>query len=273
MNKVLERIKNRVVLHLGLGAEPQWINIVGFNNIAMRLLVTARYGVEASQMESGTYDRLALKALLEAVPNEKICVWDIGAHIGYDSLMMASHSCVGTIVAFEPNPGNFERLVQNVRSNPDLRKTIVLRQVALGARSEQRDFFLSSDPNSASSTGGYLSGVTPPLSPASYKDFVVASCTTRRGVDVIAEDERLVPHCMKIDVEGGELEVLQGCEAILTAHRPLLLVELHSVRLALACTTFLAGLGYRLVDTVDDFEDSSRGQALFAYRKSVVDAY
>ncbi len=57
------------------------------------------------------------------------------------------------------------------------------------------------------------------------------------------------PDFIKIDVEGHELKVLHGGEALLDACVPGLLVEFHSPELHAACQTFLEDLGYD-VETV-----------------------
>jgi hypothetical protein len=54
-----------------------------------------------------------------------------------------------------------------------------------------------------------------------------------------------VPGFVKIDVDGGEVEVLRGAERLLVEHRPSLIVETHSQELERQCAWFLADHGYR----------------------------
>ncbi|MBO2969087.1 FkbM family methyltransferase [Burkholderia pseudomallei] len=51
---------------------------------------------------------------------------------------------------------------------------------------------------------------------------------------------------LKIDVEGFELQVLQGAQKTLAKHRPVLYVENDRVELSSVLIEFLWGQGYRL---------------------------
>ena len=51
-------------------------------------------------------------------------------------------------------------------------------------------------------------------------------------LDREVEQLGLVPALIKIDVEGAELEVLEGAARVLETHRPRLLISLHPKRLA-----------------------------------------
>ena len=53
------------------------------------------------------------------------------------------------------------------------------------------------------------------------------------------------PIVLKIDVDGGELEVLHGAKEILSEVPCMLVIETHSVELERGCVDFLDGLGYR----------------------------
>jgi hypothetical protein len=68
------------------------------------------------------------------------------------------------------------------------------------------------------------------------------------GADVTLDDcanEFGVPSFVKIDVDGGELDVLRGAERLLLEHRPSLIVETHSHELERLCAGFLSDHGYR----------------------------
>jgi hypothetical protein len=54
-----------------------------------------------------------------------------------------------------------------------------------------------------------------------------------------------VPGFVKIDVDGGEVEVLRGAERLLVEHRPSLIVETHLQALERQCARFLDDHGYR----------------------------
>jgi hypothetical protein len=68
------------------------------------------------------------------------------------------------------------------------------------------------------------------------------------GADVTLDGyaaEFQAPGFVKIDVEGGELDVLRGARRVLVDQRPSLIVETHSAELERLCGRFLVEHGYR----------------------------
>src|SRR4051794_17444067 len=53
-----------------------------------------------------------------------------------------------------------------------------------------------------------------------------------------------VPILLKIDVDGGEIEVLRGAHQLLNSRQALLVVETHSKQLEDACAGLLIDAGY-----------------------------
>jgi hypothetical protein len=77
---------------------------------------------------------------------------------------------------------------------------------------------------------------------------VVEAMVGAPGADITLDDYAVKfgpPGFVKIDVDGGELDVLRGAEKILSDHRPSLIVETHSRELEQLCGRFLARRGYR----------------------------
>jgi hypothetical protein len=70
-----------------------------------------------------------------------------------------------------------------------------------------------------------------------------------RADTLIARGEP-APDVIKIDVEGGELLVLQGARKLLADRRPVLLIEVHHICLMLHIEKLLLELGYsaRILD-------------------------
>ena len=52
------------------------------------------------------------------------------------------------------------------------------------------------------------------------------------------------PHLLKVDVDGGEIDVLGGAARILAEHRPSVIVETHTKDLERACADLLVSAGY-----------------------------
>ena len=57
-----------------------------------------------------------------------------------------------------------------------------------------------------------------------------------------------VPQFLKIDVEGGEMMVLEGARWIIETHRPRMVLATHSPELKKACHDFLTSRGYEMQD-------------------------
>ena len=131
-------------------------------------------------------------------------VVDIGAHLGYFTLQAARRvGPQGRVFAFEPNPDTLPFLRANVDANGVAdRVTIVDR--ALAARTGTATLFVAP------------SGDTTSLHPGEPD-------VTERTVELVAADDVLagaVPDVVKLDVEGGEVEVLQGMGSTLSRVGP-----------------------------------------------------
>jgi FkbM family methyltransferase len=138
-------------------------------------------------------------------------IWDVGANVGiYVELFAQAAGPEGRVVAFEPSPDNYKLLCEKFAG----RQNIVLKNVALAEREGTASFY-------AAEGGGVTDGLSakPGLAMRESK------------VDVHTGDSYLAqfpPDLIKIDIEGYELEALQGMKAVLTSPRPLLVfLEVH----------------------------------------------
>jgi FkbM family methyltransferase len=129
--------------------------------------------------------------------------YDCGANLGLYSLLAAAVGA--SVVAFEPTPKTFDRLVVNVEAN---RFDVQCLALALADRSGRETIYELSDTNSGMNT---LTHGTP-----------VAEVEVARLDDL----ELPAPHLLKIDVEGSELALLAGAAETIRRHRPTLVVEL-----------------------------------------------
>ena len=127
-------------------------------------------------------------------------LWDIGANIGVYSLY-ASHLGMG-VWAFEPSNLNYRALLLNKLDN-DFRNLRVLNR-AISNRdgiSVFNEYFEAGMSGNQIGVGGRC-------------------CLESRG-DTLVENGYPIPQYIKIDVDGGELSVLQGCEKTLLEVRSL----------------------------------------------------
>jgi FkbM family methyltransferase len=148
------------------------------------------------------------------------CFYDVGAHIGFYSLLAARLvGEEGCVVAFEPDPTNVAVLHENLSRN-DLTEVDVI-PVAVWNHSGHVTFQRSAaESPEVSSRRGTVVGSNGEA-PGSGRIKVEAV-----SLDEFARDHRL-PTMIKIDVEGAEAEALQGAGSLIAQTRPILLVEVH----------------------------------------------
>ena len=139
-------------------------------------------------------------------------VLDIGAHIGYHTLLLSRKvGKEGRVIAFEPWPENFRVLAENVRLNGC--GNVALVNKAVLAHTGRVHFGKDNEDPLSSVPSVRSEGVE--VECVSFDDFRKESLP---GGPV---------HFIKIDAEGAELAILEGMRNFLKEASPLLLVELH----------------------------------------------
>jgi FkbM family methyltransferase len=165
-------------------------------------------------------------------------VYDLGANIGLFSLIAArAVGPSGRVFSFEPDPENAERLRRNVQRNACSNVTVV--EAGVWSTSGYLSFISSDSSSPDRGLGRFeIDGDAPgkPTRCVSLDDFVA---------------EAPPPDAIKCDVEGAELVVLKGAEAMLRRRRPWIICEMHSEADNCASREFLKQCGYRL-ESVDD---------------------
>jgi FkbM family methyltransferase len=159
----------------------------------------------------GTYEREVISAL-QRIVKPGWTVFDIGAHIGYFTLLLAKLvGPQGKVVAFEPFLENFRALGENIRLNN--KQNVVIEQCAVAATSGMLSL-RSNDTNQLTYTASLVHGQPIcEVKVVSLDDYVA---TQLEGINFVI-----------MDVEGAETDVLKGMQSILQRDSPTLLIELH----------------------------------------------
>lgn len=170
-----------------------------------------------SDFITGVYELGTVRALRKHVREGDFCV-DIGANLGYFSILM-SHLVGprGKVHAFEPMPGTAAVLRENIRINRA--ENVSVMEAAISDKPGNLDLLSESSqrfPKTASLVGYRMSGEVEHTS--------VPAIT----LDKYFESSERLPNLLKIDVEGGELAVLEGARNMLTRGGPVLIVEIHA---------------------------------------------
>ena len=161
---------------------------------------------------------------------------DVGAHVGYFSVLAALAAPQGTVFAFEPLPAVYERLRHNIALNR-LANVIAVPEAA-GAHDAEAEFFHVPGviPSSSSLSADFMrgtEGLTAVRVPVTRLDSFLAG----RGIDGV--------DLIKIDTETTEPDVLSGLGDCLSAWRPDIICEVLTRADVAALTSILEPVGYR----------------------------
>lgn len=149
---------------------------------------------------------------------EKDFVFDIGAHFGFFSLLMAKLVSKGQVHSFEASPNNFEMLKQNSAQ----RKNIYLNHLAISDTNEPIRFY-----EFPAKYSEYNSTVRKQYEDEAWFDQnkpneVFMPALT---VDEYCNNHSLVPAFIKIDVEGAEDKAMLGAKETLKNNKVVVAME------------------------------------------------
>jgi len=171
--------------------------------------------------------------------------YDLGAHIGYYSLLANCVISTGKIYAFEPLPANrlvFEKIVALNKAQIQ-HHNIELFPFAVSDSSKELSF--SNDPDHAE---GNTFIQTSPVFAHAANSIMVKSIS----IDEWIKQAHAAPDIIKIDVEGAEYEVLKGAMHTLQTYKPKILLATHDCQLPGVkdqCLNLLKELGYTVTHT------------------------
>lgn len=188
----------------------------------------------------------AVQQALERLVSPGMCVYDVGANVGFLSMISARLvGARGNVICFEPLLSNAQQIEHNVRLNSF--SQVVVRTEALGISDGEAEFLVSSEPFL-----GRLASTAP-----SVTQQIGRTVVTVRKLDTVIEQIGFRrPDLIKIDTEGAEADVLAGAHQTIRRERPLLLVELHGTNSTVS--KILSSLDYHAVvlGSSDDISDS-----------------
>jgi FkbM family methyltransferase len=142
---------------------------------------------------------------------------DVGAHVGYYTVLAALANPQATVIALEPLPAVFERLQRNVRLNR--LDNVVALPVAAGAVDGRADFYhVPGIPSSSSLSLDFMASA-PGVQATDVNVVRIENVATLDCVDLI-----------KLDTETTEPDVLAGMGSLLTDDRPDIICEVLTRR-------------------------------------------
>jgi FkbM family methyltransferase len=186
----------------------------------------------------GEHDLEVERALSTAVYPGAV-MYDVGAHLGYFALGAARlvGEC-GRVIAFDGDPDNVMRLREHMLKN-DLAGRLELVHAAVWSKtaSDGISFRRGSEPRAQ---GGVEADECRPV--LADGELIKVPATT---LDDFIAGGGPSPNIVKIDVEGGEAEVLWGAARLFADHRPLIIAEVHQMHAAEKIDRWLNEYQYR----------------------------
>ncbi len=184
----------------------------------------------------GTYEPDLQSALRELVVPGWV-IYDVGANIGYVSLLLAKAAGErGRVFAFEALPANVERLRRNVELNGmGARVTVIAGAVTQAAGPVRFLVHESGGMGKAEGSAGREDR---------YRAEVIVEGLSLD--EFVFERGNPPPQAVKMDIEGGEVLALPGMRRLLAEARPLMLMELHGDESGRAAWEALTAAGYEI---------------------------
>ncbi|SNX52860.1 FkbM family methyltransferase [Thermoanaerobacterium sp. RBIITD] len=203
--------------------------------------ISCRYGIfeimslndliSKSLIEYGEWAQIEIDTLAKFIkPGDTVI--DAGAYIGTHTIAFANIvGNSGRVIAFEPNPIAFRILENNCVRNSC--SNVVLYPYALGNAEGQVSLFINTNNNVG---GSCLLDVNKESNDRNHQIIV-----EQRRLDSILNDSL---HFIKADVEGMELELLEGSENLIIKYKPVIFLELISLQNSVPILEWAKRFGY-----------------------------
>lgn len=181
-------------------------------------------------------EKAELRAIREHVsPSDTVC--DIGANKGSFTFWLARWCKNGRVIAFEPQPNIANQLADDCRAFKFSNVKIEPMGVYSATGSQNLSIPIHHSPGASVKPSGALFD----------KELTTISIPVVALDDYFPKNEKI--SLLKIDVEGAELDVLQGAERVLKTFSPLLVFECENRHFEKGSVTdvfeYLKSLGYR----------------------------
>jgi FkbM family methyltransferase len=219
---------------------PAWVQVKGglSAGLAMRLQFPEEAGIWLGEHEPEVQNAIS------STVRPGWVVYDVGAYVGTLSLGTARMvGQTGCVVAFDGDPRNAERLREHATAN-HMEGVLRVVHAAVWSSGESEIIPFRRGKTMRSQGGVEADGNRPILG---IGDLIT--------VPVISLDEFIalgsrVPDLIKIDVEGGEVEVLRGSAKLFATKRPLVIAEIHTAQAREDIRSWLASNAYSASETV-----------------------
>jgi len=218
--KLLPKGSHRIIRWIEnskLGKLPDQPKTIKLNYSLKIIIEPAKNSLDRSLWVTGQYEP-AIIDFLSRIVKTRNTYWDVGAHIGYHSLIVAHSLKTGQkVIALEPHSPHFAKLSKNIALNQFQHKITAL-PYGLSDKPGEKPFFDKAkdhEPAPSLVTGVYEA--------SGEKAMLI---TGKQLLETIGNSK--YPDVIKIDVEGYEGFVLRGIKEFTSSKQkaPILIFEL-----------------------------------------------
>ena len=161
-------------------------------------------------------------------------IYDVGAHVGYTSLLFAKYSGKGGVVhAFELLPNVAHDFLTKTVDRNHLEKRIIIHPVGLSDTQKTVNIVI----------GDTMMGNF-------YTKESNSSSTVLCRVETLdnyqKEHQLPIPQFIKVDIETAENDFIRGAEQLIRRHKPILLIEFHNLDLLKEGFAMLEAMNYEI---------------------------
>lgn len=191
------------------------------------ILVDLRSSTEVFAYYFGTYETLLINTIKSTIRMDS-CLLDVGANIGFYTIAIGKYLANGNggghVIAFEPYPGNYERLQENIRLN-GLENHVHSANYGLSECSGEATLTLREDFAQGASTGNaaIATGTAMDSGFETVRIPLISLDSAWDGVNPTG----LALDYIKVDIEGHEDLFLRGASSIIRKERPTILLEIN----------------------------------------------
>ncbi|MEO9258238.1 MAG: FkbM family methyltransferase, partial [Crocinitomicaceae bacterium] len=164
------------------------------------------------------FEDKASEKLFELTKGKEV-IFDVGANIGFTSLNLSqsSNNLATKVYAFEPDPYNYSKLIDNLNLN--VNHAVSAENIGIGDTVENLKLVI----NTANNLGGNR------INKNATENYSIIPVTT---VDIFVEERKIsTVDLIKIDIEGFEMNALKGAEQTIKSYKPILFVEVNNENL------------------------------------------
>jgi FkbM family methyltransferase len=219
-------IEQMYALHQNLFSYSEFIRSRNVEKITIThedVLVTTKTGVtlvcnpedwriiSIEILNFGDFEQAETQLLLSFAEADSVIV-DIGANIGWYSILLGGKAAKGRVIAFEPIPSTIGFLRKNLALNGTT--NVELHEHGLSDEEKELVFFFHP----------HLSGATSAQNLLDNADAIEVRAQVKRMDDVLASEPRI--DLLKCDIEGAEIFALRGGMETIERTKPVLFIEM-----------------------------------------------